>query len=535
MEKQSITKGFAILSVAGIISKILAVLYIPFLLAIIGDEGIGIYSTAYVVYVFIYVIANSGFPVAIAKSVSELTTVGNFKDALRVFKIARFFLIVIGAILSIVMFITAGPLSRLFNADRSVLAIAALSPTLLITAIGSSYKGYFQGKSNMTPTAISQVIEQIVNAVFTVFFAALFIRGGLEASCAGGTIGTSLGALASVIYLVHAFNKVNKTNDLSETKNTGVKRYSYKQLTRRIINYSLPITICIGAQYAGNLIDLGNIRGRLLAAGFEDSMVNVMWSYFTKYQQLMNAPISIVAALAAAVLPAISISAIEKNSKQIEFKANQAFRLCMLVVIPSAVGLAILSGPLFLIINYGQGSFLMRYGSTVLILMSIVQIQSAILQGAGKLYKATINVILGIGAKIVFNYILIGNPAININGAIIGSIVGFGLPVILNIVTIKKELGIQISLPKKAFKPLVASIVMGIWVWIVYKIVYLAFSFIGNTYINNALAVTASVSLGIIAYFYIMILINGITKSDIDALPTRIKAMIPKVVMKKVR
>lgn len=104
MKKQSITKGFAVLSAAGLITKILSVLYIPFLLAIIGDEGNGIYAAAYQVYVFIYVIANSGIPVAIAKSVSELTAVGNYKDALRIFKISRFFLIIIGTVLTVLMF-----------------------------------------------------------------------------------------------------------------------------------------------------------------------------------------------------------------------------------------------------------------------------------------------------------------------------------------------------------------------------------------------------------------------------------------------
>jgi len=240
MKKQSITKGFAVLSAAGLITKILSVLYIPFLLAIIGDEGNGIYAAAYQVYVFIYVIANSGIPVAIAKSVSELTAVGNYKDALRIFKISRFFLIIIGTVLTVLMFVTAKPLAVMINSEKSFLAIAALSPTLFFTALASAYKGYFQGMSNMTPTAVSQVVEQIFNMIFTVLFAALLINKSLEAACAGGTVGTTVGALASVIVLIFIYNRRREEiNNLKEHRKTA-KRYSYKQLATRIFYYSLP-------------------------------------------------------------------------------------------------------------------------------------------------------------------------------------------------------------------------------------------------------------------------------------------------------
>ncbi|ABN54260.1 MAG TPA: polysaccharide biosynthesis protein [Hungateiclostridium thermocellum] len=533
MKKQSITKGFAVLSAAGLITKILSVLYIPFLLAIIGDEGNGIYAAAYQVYVFIYVIANSGIPVAIAKSVSELTAVGNYKDALRIFKISRFFLIIIGTVLTVLMFVTAKPLAVMINSEKSFLAIAALSPTLFFTALASAYKGYFQGMSNMTPTAVSQVVEQIFNMIFTVLFAALLINKSLEAACAGGTVGTTVGALASVIVLIFIYNRRREEiNNLKEHRKTA-KRYSYKQLATRIFYYSLPITVCVAAQYAGNLIDVANIRGRLLAGGYTLEMASVMHSYLSKYQQIMNAPISIVSALAAAVLPSISGAAAEQDIKQVKDKSNHAFRLCMLIVIPSAVGLSILSEPIYAVLKYGAGSHLMRYGSIVLVLMSIVQIQSSILQGAGKLYKATINVILGIIAKIIFNYILIANPNINIMGAVIGSIVGYGLTIILNVMTVRKELKIKINILKQAVKPAVSSVVMGIFVWIVYKGLYFVLGFIKSAYLVNALSTVVSVLFGMAIYFYIMILVRGITKNDFDVLPEKIRRMIPKFVLNK--
>ena len=253
MKKQSIAKGFMLLTAASMFVKVLSVLYIPFLRGILGDEGYGIYGAAYQAYTFIYVIANSGIPVAISKSISELTYMGNYKDALRTFKIARSYLIVIGAVLATGMFVLAGPISKVLHFEKSYLAILALSPTIFITAVASAYRGYFQGRGNMTYTAISQVLEQITNVAFTLIFALLLMKYGVEAACAGGTVGTSLGALTAMIFMTAMFYK-NRNSIIPKDKvRKDVKRYTYKELAKRIIHYSVPITISVGATYAGNL------------------------------------------------------------------------------------------------------------------------------------------------------------------------------------------------------------------------------------------------------------------------------------------
>lgn len=527
MKKQSISKGFAVLSVAGIAVKVLSILYIPFLRWIIGDEGYGIYGAAYQVYVFIYVIANSGIPVAISKSVSELAALDNYKDAARTFKIARSYLVAIGLILTVVMFAASGPLAHLVRFDKSYLAIAALSPTILFTSIGSAYRGYFQGRGNMTPTAVSQIIEQVVNVICTLLFAYLLMGRGVEAACAGGTVGTSMGALISTVFLVYIFNKNRNTIVPEEYRNKSIKRFSYRQLAVKIINYSIPITVCLAAQYAGNLVDLANTKSRLLTAGFSDADASIMYGYLTKYQQLMNVPISFVSALAAAVLPSLSGSMALRDREQTQHKIRYAVRLCFLLVIPSAVGFSILSEPIYSLLKFGNGSYLMLYGSVVLVLMSIVQIQTTILQGAGRLYRATGNVLAGIAAKILLNYVLIAIRPININGAIIGSAVGFIIPLILNSLAIRKYVGVKSDMAKQVLKPVISSIAMGIAVLAVYKAVNAVVGLSGALYISNALAVVLSVASGMLVYLVVMLRLKGINEEDLDALPARFIRMIP--------
>lgn len=531
MQKQSLTKGFAVMSAAGIIVKIMSFLYIPFLMAIIGDEGTGVYGVIYQVYVFIYVIANSGIPVAISKSISELTAIDNGKDALRAFKIARSYLIVLGLLLSLIMFITAKPIAVMLKCEKASLGIAVLSPTLFITAVVSSYRGYFQGRGNMSPTAISQVIEQLVNVFLTLLFAYLF-RETVEGSCAGATIGTSAGALVAAVYLVYIFGR-NK--EYKQYRNPKVKKLSYEQLAKRIIKYSIPITICVAAQYAGNLIDLTNTMSRLNAAGFNETEASKLYGLLFKYQQLINAPIAIASALAATILPIISAAVAVQDKKQLNEKINYTLRLCFFISIPSAVGLAVLSRPVYSILRYGDGDKLMLFGSALLILMSVSQIQTSILQGAGKLYKATFYLLIGIVVKIFVNYFLIGIRSVNIMGAIIGSMVGFIVPILLNSIEIRKSMKVNIRLLNQSSKPLISSLFMGLVVWIIYKPLYFVLNFMGNSYIANAIATAISVLAGVVVFVYMMAYVRGITKEDLDSMPARFKALIPRRLMTYIR
>jgi len=531
---QSTTKGFAVLSAASIIVKILSLLYIPVLLAIIGEEGNGIYAAAYQVYVFVYVLTNSGLPVAISKLVAELIAVKNYKDAVRSFKIARFLLMVVGIFMSILMMLLARPLSKALNFEKSYLAILALSPTLIFTSIASAYRGYFQGRGNMVPTAVSQVIEQIANSVFTLVFAALLIKISLEAACAGGTVGTSIGALFSMTFLVLFYRRNKKIVVPKGYLSQEIERYSYKELLMKILSYSIPITLSVGLQYAGNLVDLWNTKSRLLAAGFADDVATKMYGYLYKYTQLMHVPTSIIAALAAAVLPAISGAVASKDRLSAQNKVNYAFKLCLLIVMPSSVGLSVLSKPIYSLIKFGEGWHIMLYGSVVIILMSLVQIQAITLQGAGRLYTVTFNQTIGIIVKILVNYFVISIPGINILGSVVGSIVGFSIPLILNSLVIKNDLKLEVNLFKFALKPFISSALMGATVFVVHKGIYFLFGFIPLGYVVNAIATIVAIFTGIIAYLFILIKIKGITGEDLEALPAKFIKLVPAKVLRMI-
>lgn len=534
MKEQSATKGFAILSAAGMAVKVLSLLYVPLLLRIIGDEGYGIYSATYQIYVFVYVITNSGIPVAISKLISELTALDNHKDAVKAFKMARSLLLILGLVMSILLIVFAKPIVKITDNEKSYLALIALAPTIFITSIMSAYRGYFQGRGNMTPTAVSQIGEQIINTIFSLVFAAVLIKYGLEAGAAGGTVGTTLGALAAAIYLIIIYQK-NRKFSIPKYSGEGVVRLPNEEIFRKLINYAIPVTLGVGLQNAGNVVDMANIKGRLLEAGFIESVRNIKYGILMQYNTLINVPITLITALSAASLPAISGAVALNNRKLVQEKINYSLRLCFMVSVPAAVGLAVLSKPIYSLLFTAEGYTLMLYGSVVVVLMSVVQIQTTILQSIGKLYVVTLALLSGIVMKVIVNYFTVSIPNINIAGAVMGNIAGFILPLLINSRIINKSLKVRMRLVKHAVKPVIASTFMGLVVYILYfNLEALVMSFEGGR-VLLLLPMFISIASGAFVYVYALIITGGITSKDLASISPRIIRFIPVFMKNRIR
>jgi stage V sporulation protein B len=536
LNKQSTTKGFAILSAATFMCKLLSLLYIPFLMKILGKQGIGVYYSAYSIYVYIYILTNAGIPVAISKMVSELIAMGNYKDAVRTFKIARFLLLILGMIMSILMLILAVPLANRTESATARLAIMCLSPTILITSVLSAYRGYFQGRGNMTPTAVSQVLEQIANTIFSLVFAACFIKYGIAAGAAGGTIGTSIGALVAVIYMIYTYEK-NKIFKVPKGYNKlDIKRFTTKRLIKKLLSYAVPMTVCLGLQQSGLIIDLWLVKSRMLDAGIDKIQVDVLWGVLSNYTTLIGVPIAIISSLAITILPSISSLIALQDKKAVRNKINYAFRLCFLIAVPSAVGLAVLANPIVYFIQYGSDvGRLLIYGSVVIILMAVVSIQTSILQGLGKLYLVTFYAILALIGKVITNYIFVAIPSFNVLGAVMANGVSFAILLMLNHFTINKVLRIRIKLKAHAIKPIIASGFMAIVAKLMYGNFNYICSYIKEGYIANAIAIVITLFLAILTYFFVLVLIGGITKADLEVFPRKITKLIPKFILCRIR
>ncbi len=218
-KKQSSGKSFlvqgSILAIAGVITKIIGAVYRVPLVNIMGDTGMGYYGVAFQIYAIALTLTSYSLPLAVSKLVSARVAVGQYKNAYKVFRGALAFAIMAGGTAALIIFFGAGFIaSEIMAMSLSSYALRVLAPCILVVALLGVFRGFFQGNGSMIPTAFSQVLEQIVNAVVSVLGAYLLLRAGRAASdgslgyafaAAGGTLGTVAGAAAALLFLVFSY------------------------------------------------------------------------------------------------------------------------------------------------------------------------------------------------------------------------------------------------------------------------------------------------------------------------------------------
>ncbi|MGL4772717.1 MAG: putative polysaccharide biosynthesis protein [Clostridium sp.] len=535
-EENSTAKGFLILSMAGILAKILSVLYMPLLNAIIGTEGYGMYQNSYLVFIFFYAITSTGTQPAISKIVTELITLDNERDAIKAFKYTRNILAAIGAFISIMLIVFAFPIARLINSDEIAYAIMGLAPCIFFTCILSAYRGYFQGRGSMKAIAISTVVEQVFNIVISLLCAYLLMQVSLPYGVAGGTIGTGLGALVGILCLIHFYNKYSFEEEAFEN-NAGKKSISNKKILKKLIRYGLPITLSAGVQNLGSLVDMAMVNGRLLAAGFNEKMKYTLVGYSGQYLQFLGVPLIIITSLGQSVLPALSKAMALKDRRDIKKNINYALRMTFIITIPSAIGLMMVRDEMYKLM-FGLdagGSYLMLYGGAAVILMGITQIQAVILQGINEQKVVLKTFLIGIVLKIACSYFLVGIESINILGVIVGNYMLYGIPAVLNARAIRRAMRMKISYVKFIVKPAIAGSLMALGISVTKEFFEIIIRFMGESRFLYIPILIVVIGIGAFIYAYIMVVIAGIRKRDLDAFSPKIYRYLPKFVRKQMQ
>ncbi|SCJ72457.1 Probable cell division protein ytgP [uncultured Clostridium sp.] len=535
MEEKSVGRSFLILSLAGVLVKILSAVYIPLLTLIIGSAGYGIYSSSYSAFVFILAVTSMGAQPAITKVVAELKALGYHKDAYNAMKIARNYLAIFGFAFMVIFIAFGDGIANGMNSPSSALSLKFLAPTILLSAMLAAYRGYMQGVDSMKEIAVSQVVEQIFNVVFSLIFAFLLKNISLEWGSAGGTVGTTIGALIAIVYVIYIFNKNDYYTEAVRSNEEG-KRISKKRIINKLIQYGLPITMVAAVQNSAGLIDAIIVKGRLLAAGFEQIRVDELFGTLNYFNTLIYVPLTIVTALCTAIFPRIIASYVQKNRKELKNQISYSYRLTYLITIPAAIGLSVLSKEIFLfLLNDSYGYQMLAYGSIVLIFMSITSIQNTILQGVNKLYLVLTTASIGILIKFVVNFILVGIKDINIFGAVIGSVFAFLIPAIINHKRIQRLFKIRIPIIRQGMIPLMSSIIMGVVVVICKGPLLRLVNIFEGGRIAIGIVAIVSVAIGGLVYLIAMILLHGLRKEDLDLISPRLYEVMPRILRKKIK
>lgn len=532
MEGKSVGRSFLILSMAGILVKLLSAAYQPLLNAIIGQEGIGIYQASYSYFVFILAITSLGAQPAVAKVVTELRAQGHHEDALRAMKIARNYLAIIGAAITILFISLTGFLTSATNWEAISLSLNFLAPTIFFSCILATYRGYMQGIEDMKTLAISQVLEQVVNIVLSLIFAYVLVSISIEWGSAGGTVGTTIGAIVALIFILIMYDKKNY-EEKAELENEAEKHISKKKILKKLLYYGVPIIMVAALQNAGGMVDAINVKSRLLVAGFADNEANSLYGVLAYYNTLINVPFALVTALCAAIFPKIINAYTNRNRKELKFQVAYSYKLTYLVTIPAAVGLAILSKEIYyMIFGVHSGYELLMFGSIVLVLMSISAIQNIILQGINKVYLVLSTALLSIVLKFIINYFLVVIPDINILGAVFANFFAFLLPVMINQKRLRRIFKMKVPVFKLAIIPTLSSVAMALGI-LIFKIPLERFiNIIGGGRVIITFVVLILMAVGGCIYFLVVIFLGGITKKDLDGISPKLFTLLPRFLRK---
>lgn len=535
MNKKSTGNGFLILSVASILGKLLSAIYVPLLTAVLGGTGYGIYTAGYDIFVFLIAVTSLGIQPAVTKVVTEYRTLGNYKDSLKAMKLARKYFTLIAIAVSGIYLVVVVPLAKIINRENSTLTFIFLAPALIFAAIIAAYRGYMQGMEDMQPLAISQLIEQLVNVLISLVFAAILlaITKDLRWGSAGGTVGTSLGAVAAIIYIIYIFEKRNYREETEKNHDPSVKRIHNKKIVRKLFSYAIPICIVAGVQNFAGVIDTITLGVLLKKAGLGAEVDNLS-AVLSYYKTMIYVPLAIVTALGTSIFPKIIEAFIRRDRKDLRRQTSYSFRLSYIIVIPATFGLAILSKEIYaFMFNGSPGHELVTYGSTLLILMSITTIQNVILQGINKLYVIIASVSAGLLVKIILNIILIPIPFLNVAGAVIATFVSYLIPAIINHRKIEGSFRVKVPIIRQGIVPLICSILMTIVIYICkFPIVKLAEN-LGGGRIVMIIATLILISIGGAIYLTLMIYLGGIRRRDLDLISPRIIRFLPRRLRKQ--
>lgn len=519
MSKENFIKGAAILSIAGLLVKILGAIYRIPLTNLIGTEGMGLYQPAYNIYNLLLVVSLSGFPTAIAKMVSERRALGNYEGAYQVYKISSWGLFLIGLISSVFVLIFARDLVTFIGFPGSYYSMLALVPALFAVPLLSAYRGFFQGMQNMTPIALSQIIEQLFRVAVGLYLAYALVDKGLEEAAAGATFGASAGGLAALllIYIMFLLNKRNTKKEIASSKNNKIEPSGY--IVKNLLYIAIPITI--GASIAplmGNM-DSFIVSNRLASIGYTVEEYTDMFGELSgTAQTLINFPQVFSTAVAMSLVPAITDAFTKKQKIALNATANAGVKMSLIIGLPSGIGLFMLAEPIIALLypsigpaKHASSGALLEILAIGVIFLTLVQAFTAILQSINKQYHPVKNLALGLVIKVVLSYILIGIPSINIKGAAISTTVAYFFVGLLNLFDINRT-KIKINIIKVSSRTLLSSAIMALAVWV-------SFAFIKSATGSQNLAVLGSIGLAGGVYVICLFVTGAITEEDLELIP----------------
>ncbi len=524
---QTFVLGAMILLVSNILVKIIGAFFRLPLTNIIGVEGMAYFNAAYAIYVVFYNISTAGIPVAVSRMVAQSSERKNIPEAKKIFTVALKMFIVIGVVGTAVMM----ALSKVFanNAEMpgSVYAMLAIAPTIFFICVSSAYRGYFQGLSDMVPTAVSQVIESLGKLGIGLIAALYFMRLSfpLEKVAAYVISGVTIGVALSCVYVMIINAKRKRDVELLQSENLPVR--DSKSIIKELVITAIPITLASSIMGLTNIVDTFVLAKQVMTTGVTESAATSFYgTYSSMVIPLFNMTPTFIYPFAISAIPAISSSLAVNNKTKAFVNIESAFRNCSIIAIPCAIGLATMSrrivDMLFKneIIDTGKGTVstldlaapALSLVACAIFFLGIIAITNSILQTFRKERLTIISTVSGIVVKLVSTYVISGIEGTGIMGSAAGTMLCYFTIMAFNLFFVIKYTGYVPKVAKIFVKPLVSGICCGAAAIVVSK----ALDAVG---FNYNITTVAAIGVAVVTYAAVLLLSKGLSRDDIRMMP----------------
>ena len=519
IKKETFLQGILVLMVSQVLIKILGLVQTLYLTNRkgFGDTGNAIYMGGYQIYALLLSISSIGIPNAISKLVSEKLAIGDKEGAHRVFKIAIFTFGVIGMIGTLLLFFSADVVSRLWlGIPESKVTLMILSPGVFFVAISSVFRGYFNGRAQMSATANAQTFEQFWKTLLTIVFVELAVvltSTNTVYMAAAATAATSMAIIFSFIYLYKYY--IKERQFISTKNDITVKRdnRTFKAIVKSILWISIPISLSAILSSLNKIVDsttVVNILSPILGETVAKTRYGILSA---KVDILVALPLAFNVAIATALVPAISAANAKRDTITINKRISFSILVSILIGLPCTVGMFMYAKEILLLLFpfASDGGVLLAIMSFTIIITLVEQTINGVLQGFGKVKTPVVALTIGIVAKIIANVVLIPIEGIYENGAAIGSIVGHGISLIIVYAVLRKTVKLDFSLIRLSIKPILATLIMA-------GCSYGVFVFV-KSFIGIRISTIIAIIIAVIVFAIAVVILKIFSKEEIEMLP----------------
>ncbi len=574
-------EGALVLALAAAIVKIIGAIYKVPMVAVIGADGNGFYTYAYNIYLVIYSVSVSGFPIAISRIIAGYRAEGRYRDIRKVRRVSTIFLLSVGAVSSVALALLARPYAQdIIHIPRATYAILAVAPSILFSCLMASERGYNQGMSNMAPTAVSQVIEVLFKVaaglggayIARSSLTAEYMQSGtvlgspLEAgeklevvvgsvSAAAAIFGVTISCFAGYIYFL--ILRAVKGDPVSEQQLAlSPEPHCGRDILRAILRFSIPIALSSVTVYLAGLIDGVMIANRLIGvfeedaatlfashgglmelagkslADSSDEIANYLYGVYGMGTSLYNLIPSLTGAFGMSSMPHMTKAFVRHDAVSMRREAQSVLRMTMLIASPLGFGLFALAGPITRFLYAGSDPYSAEIAIPMVAVLGIAAVfvavsssANSLLQGVGRIDVPVKLMLLGAALKIGINYLFVGIPGVNIRAVPFGNVACYGTMAVLGIMVLGRSAGIKLDLFGSIGKPLIAGALCGVSAKLAYELFTLALP------TRTTVGMSVGIAAGAVAYLVALGVLRAIDREDVLSLPAgeKVAAALEKV------